>query len=1634
MKDKDSVKLLLETIQELYNPPNKKTIVDYKDYKWYMKFQDIKQFDSKNKYVKFYNTTDTNKVFSITKPIHEPCPLPDFNLETWLKPGWQKYQNNVEIIETINDENFYDDENRTAIYEKWNYQRQIWVDKEYQKEKLLGFFNILSKIIDDFKLDYDKQELLVSAGLVLTPRIDKAVAYPLLTQKVNIKFDNDINTVISIYFQDAEVNVETKFLSELENIVKKYKENNPTNLRIINNRLPEILEVLSENDINILDKNETEALLKKVLTLLTDNGKFVDDNDVNKYSEEYFLIKYSPIFIYRTRTVGLDDFIEQINNSINILPNKIPNHFINLLKGNNFTRSEQIKDLTTKEKIAKISGTFEDVLLTKPSNQEQLRIIHEINQNNVVEVQGPPGTGKTHTIANLLGHFLAQGKRVLVVSEKIKALEVIQDKLEPEIRDLCVPVLYGNNEKLKKAINGIIHKNATESLTSLEQKANKLTKQRKSLIHEIHDLQFNLFNIRNEQAEKILFRQQYYSPITIGKFIAENKDVLSLIPGHISRMDEMPISQEEIQTLFKANSNLTPEDEKELTLSLPAIDELLSKETAKKLFEKHTAIEKEIIKIETNLNEKAQFIDKKLYVDEQLIFSNPETKSLDTLKTFIKELPELDDWFINICLADRQSKGYAETWKILSQQIEQYSKLENEYIKSSYTTTTNIKIENSANINELLSSLDSTIQKYAGKTSFSFFNKMFDSRLKYVLSNIQINNSDIKNIDDCILAKKYLSLEKCKTDLRSMWNKSFKTTSIQSFDEIKILKVFENVKKQINTALKWFDEVYTPLITIGKQTHINLDLISFDNDEYRIEEFKRYYNKLKNNIISYIDITKNYICLTSIENKINLYKSILNKESVSCKKLFQSLTSFNYEDYYTAYDNYIHLINKRNIFDAKKNILKKLYPFAKEWAETFDLRKNIYSLKDKDNNFDLAWKVKQLSMILNDIYKYPEDELVDKINTLTTDLYKITTKLVCTQAWFHNLKYCQQDSSILPSLNSYIQYNKKIGAGKGKYANDYRKAAQKSMNKCQLAVPAWIMSVSEAINRFNPINNHFDIMIIDEASQSSLNVLILTYLADKLIVVGDDKQVSPLAIGNDMQRQQDIVDKKLSGILKEPQLFRTDTSFYDLMANVSVPIMLCEHFRCMPAIIGYCNKYFYDGKIRPLRDGNNNLIKPSMINFPVKGERDSLNKINDVEAKTIVAIIKSCLELEEYSNKTFGVISLLGKEQSEYIRQMLSEKIGSKIMEEHNIICGEPPSFQGDERDIILLSMVDDQNSVRTVTKTANRGATGQRYNVAVSRAKDQVWIVNSLNYNLLKEDDIRHELLDYAEHSDEYLLQKEKIAQESDSPFEEEVASYLVEHGYHIKQQYPVGSYRIDIVAFYQNNRIAIECDGERYHSGPDKVLADMEREEILRRIGSWKFIRIRGGQYYENKKLTMENVVKQLEKNNIYPENNISKENNNVTDTLLGEIKRKVQYKLSNWDNWNNLKIEHTNKPIEINDMNIKKDNNLKTIPTEINTNNNKLNTSESEKIITKKSSLEDVEKIIFKLISSETWFKLSKHKSLNSFGKQFTYSMGRQSQNKKFEPSARQLKCGINILKNAYKAGFDFGNDINSKIQTM
>lgn len=97
------------------------------------------------------------------------------------------------------------------------------------------------------------------------------------------------------------------------------------------------------------------------------------------------------------------------------------------------------------------SGTgVRELYFPLPYNEEQVSIIRKLESNDGVVVQGPPGTGKTHTIANVICHFLAQGKRVLVTSKGDTALAVLQEKLPERIRPLSVALLADEKDGMKQ--------------------------------------------------------------------------------------------------------------------------------------------------------------------------------------------------------------------------------------------------------------------------------------------------------------------------------------------------------------------------------------------------------------------------------------------------------------------------------------------------------------------------------------------------------------------------------------------------------------------------------------------------------------------------------------------------------------------------------------------------------------------------------------------------------------------------------------------------------------------------------------------------------------------------------------------------------------------------------------------------------------------------------------------------------------------------------------------------------------------------------------------------------------------------------------------------------------------------------
>jgi very-short-patch-repair endonuclease len=159
-----------------------------------------------------------------------------------------------------------------------------------------------------------------------------------------------------------------------------------------------------------------------------------------------------------------------------------------------------------------------------------------------------------------------------------------------------------------------------------------------------------------------------------------------------------------------------------------------------------------------------------------------------------------------------------------------------------------------------------------------------------------------------------------------------------------------------------------------------------------------------------------------------------------------------------------------------------------------------------------------------------------------------------------------------------------------------------------------------------------------------------------------------------------------------------------------------------------------------------------------------------------------------------------------------------------------------------------------------------QRFNVAASRARDQMWIVHSLSPNNdLKADDLRRQLIEHAQDPSRLMRALEEKEKRTQSAFEREVMKRLIAAGYRVAPHWRVGAFRIDLVVEGDGRRLAIECDGDRYHP-LEKLPEDMDRQSVLERMG-WIFTRIRGTEFFRNPDRAMKPVFEKLQLLEISP-----------------------------------------------------------------------------------------------------------------------------------------------------------------------
>ena len=1407
------------------------------------------------------NNLANQKILQVEKlPFLEPLAI-DKELLEWISGDWTDYKSPIKLLsEKIIKENDASkvvniSKKEKEILEKLLKDRKLWVEEQKKIEVVRNLFDTLYNKYLVLDRDSDILELVVANGLVKVPNED--ICYPILLKKVNFSIDTEKN-IISI--TDASDNdfitqeLYLNFLAEVENI----------NL----DKVFYLEDKIVENNIHPISKNDTiKDFFREFIHNLNPRAQFIEDLD-KKNKESVITIEWKPILFIRKKDDGK---VEAINNIIKDIENggEIPEYL-----------SELVGVIGSDKRAIE---PIPDILFTKETNNEQIEIIKSLYSHRAVVVQGPPGTGKTHTIANLLGHFLAEGKNVLITSQTKKALDVLKEKIPTDIQDLCISMLDDDSSDLGNSVESISEKLGYLNLETLKNEYEEIENQRNELKEDIKNIKRKIFNIKYQESHPIIYNNESITLREAGEFLRKNQRELDRIPGIVSSGIPCPINNEDLAFLKSGyKKSVSREEEKEIELGLNKVSDFWTLEEFKEMLEN----KKEIMsRLDLLLkNKKYHINDNLFYIDDKMLIDLDKFKNYSGIDKIIPEdLKSIEDWKKDVCIAGTENSGDRKIWLEFIKDIRRLYDLTNMTKDQLFKKEVVYKDIDVSTAKKLIIGLKKGIER----PGFFFKHRLRKAR-KQISDKVTINNRILETLYDCNVALEYTTLIELKENTKNTWNILMTGNSLlNKSDNKNLYKQLYSYADQMEYLLNWYDrEKKTFLHKIENAGFEKLNINKTEGSPIYVDEVNQIFDFIPS-LEELIAIGKIALEYREVDIKRSEYlvkiENIIKENSHLGREIKNAILNENIDKYSETLEKLRVLSEKEVLYKKYKDLLHNVKAVANSWGE--ELENGLFN--EKIENIYNVWRYKQISQKLKELAEKPYFNLQADILEKSEELKKLTTDLVTKKTWYNIIKFIEEKDNLAMSqaLKGWKQTVQKIGKGTGKNTNIHKKNAKEKMLLCQKVVPAWIMPLNKVFDTLNPVENKFDIVIIDEASQSDISSLILLYMAKKIIIVGDDKQVSPSDVGVNIDKINMFRRKYIKGKVANDDLYGIRASLYSIVSTTFQPISLREHFRSVPEIIGYSNKTSYDNQILPLRDSNSSILKPAIIDYKVNGKRDEKSKINRVEAETIVSLIEACLAMKEYKNSTFGVISLLGDEQAELIQDLIVKRIPATEIENHKILCGNSASFQGDERDIMFISLVDssEENKSLRLVGEGVEGAIRKRYNVAISRAKDQLWIVHSIDKNNLKEGDLRKELFEYIDSLKENIFDKTAIENITASDFENEVARHLSEKNYTVKQKWRVGSYDIDMVAIYDDKKIAIECDGKTLNHTEEEVIANLEEQEILERCG-WEFIRVRASEYFRNPEKAIKDLIIQLDDKGVYPNH---KEVYSDKNELLNNIK---------------------------------------------------------------------------------------------------------------------------------------------------
>lgn len=1237
-------------------------------------------------------------------------------------------------------------------------------------------------------------------------------------------------------------------------------------------RLNPLKALAREYDQHPLNRGRVGELARRLMHNLTSDARYEDDPAPPGITESP-RCHFAPALLLRKRTQqGLVEIFRTVIDQLREA-GSVPDGLRVLLDPDQVPRVEELGDPA--------KGWVEDgsdVYLPLPVNDQQLEVVRRVDRRPLTLVQGPPGTGKTHTAAALISHLLAQGQRVLVTAQTDRALKEVRAKLPPEIRDLSVSIVgAGRDElsdlrvavsKLSQAAAEYDPQRAQREIEAALGEIERLKKRKAELSRQL---------LETREAETLEHDHAGYCG-TLAAIAARHARqagahgwLASLVS--VSADDRAPMSSREASELLRLlRDPALNEDEPEANKPLPELARLPDPDA-------YAALLEQARRAAAHTQSYEHVRAHEAYQAVASLVSEPRTQLRERITQLADRADELsrrNEPWLPAALQDIRA-GRRQIWH------------------SSYDQLGTLLAETRPLVDRLGPLVDVQVDAENPKPLLRHA-----QAVKTLIDSgrpLRVDRATRKPRRGLTTPRVVRDAEALFDGVRVDGDPPTTGDALETF----ILHV-EATTRLAALDSQWPSNVVIPKGTLGQRLawheveHSVLAEVmalgaDLDQEEQRLSELG-----IPRPDWSDLDGVRTFAHLVEAADAADTYHqaeqpllevlSILREASrwedtaPGVRNLAEAAERCDATAYRDAHRRMTRLFEVRRLARRRDELLAQLRLAAPRLAERMAGSPGDEVWTDRMASFDAAWRWCTTAAWIRSRSERDVNALQASFRDVEDRIRRQVTRLAATRAW--NNAIDRLGPTQRADLTQYAQLVARFGKGKTKYAAQRQAGMRDAMRRCRPSVPVWIMPLYRIGQSLQVDANLFDVVIVDEASQAGLEATFLQYLAPRIVVIGDDKQVSPRAVGVDQAQLIGLAKQLLyDDRYKDSWLDPKRSLFDEARMRFGDLITLTEHRRCVPDIIGFSNRIAYepDG-IRPIpvrQTGSGALDPIRPVHVTGGFTSGGSYKTNQPEIDAIVEQVEKCFADDRYNDKTFGVISLTGEHQARAIEKELMDRIDPREWQARDLRCGTASDFQGSERDVMFLSMVAAREEGRRVYALTKSDFV-QQFNVAASRAKDQMWVFHSPALDELSgnKEDMRFALLDYCygvarrreEQGEGHSISpvpEDHLQQPFESLFEQRVHNRLFDQGYTVIPQYPVEGYRIDLVVVGAKGKLAVECDGDRWH-GPEQHQTDLARQRDLERCG-WRFFRVRESEFTIDPVAALAPLWEMLDAHGIHP-----------------------------------------------------------------------------------------------------------------------------------------------------------------------